>query len=364
MDDRGIASLINSCMRYPVMVVVGNKYQNADFEIPRRYCVVGRFLITHYWPELDVVPNSNLDLFTDTKKASLPVNNATPVRWKFRAQFLGMDPPWFLKEEQRSRRDSREEALLYHMCETCLLWYPQVFQALTCLNMACPLFYQILTETKSWIPMPKELMTYNEAFLRPQPIPFDQLSYSFTLTLFITPNHSGQEMDLSEPRTEDAINVRAHTCQLCGRISCRIQLYSFTCPYCQVSLFSNYLYLTNCFQAKKRIDFKLSLQNLTSPFSHAEMIDPLRSSCYEKSKDIPRLIFEAPLIKEAVMVFYLLPKGGAIVHIINSKTDEAYEVRLRKMWDDLQTEEMAWSRKPLKNHRGIASTCSNSDWCV
>ncbi|KXN90984.1 hypothetical protein AN958_03051 [Leucoagaricus sp. SymC.cos] len=233
-QDKSVRALLaNYRSRRPLVLLIDDKYALFPYDLQSRditYAVLGFYTIVHAWAEYQSAENQR----------------GRVIRYKFVFQWCeSQGEPWWLEFNRTSdphdapkphtgtdddsdqpewidqrfsllfaRRRFEHIEKISNICVMCHEASPQVYKrAWTCLNSECPCFWLDVGGT----PLGDEL-EYNPRFLELAPadslaIPVDTLEPEWPLSR-------------SEGRTTDYAYTRGWHCKKCGRLSCRLIIFS------------------------------------------------------------------------------------------------------------------------------------------
>ncbi|CCX16891.1 Similar to hypothetical protein [Tuber melanosporum Mel28]; acc. no. XP_002836842 [Pyronema omphalodes CBS 100304] len=122
VDDVRIKALRNNLLcKFPIAIVVGDKYTSIETRVPHRYNVLDWFKVTHAWAEKDSF--SGL------------------IRWKFRYEKLDFQRTgWWARAEAVPNK----LCILEDICRACGKQFPHVYRnSFICFNAQCPAFFKL-----------------------------------------------------------------------------------------------------------------------------------------------------------------------------------------------------------------------------
>ncbi|KAI8825113.1 uncharacterized protein EV422DRAFT_246233 [Fimicolochytrium jonesii] len=287
----------------PLIVIMGSHYPLADFVMPARYAVLGWWMITHIWTEKEFV-----NVEADVADGERPYN----VRVKCRFQWLdqNLHEPWFLKPNANRSCLARPKL---HTCKKCKAVSPIVYHVPMCLVRTCDFFWKVFSERDGRWADPQKL-SYNGDFLRPF-----QLPGRFSPKLDVKPIFP---IEISEQYAPRAVH-----CELCGRISQRVELTSWTCAVCNYAPKSYF---------KEQYPVSLLRRSLPGSVNFKNEVPGclylLPNSGIEVARD---RVEDGTYAHGLDRVTYHLPTGGRIVHILATE-EHPLSINGWKLWGDYQ----------------------------
>ncbi|CAB4393692.1 hypothetical protein RhiirA1_531135 [Rhizophagus irregularis] len=258
--DNSVKSLLNNYYnKQPLAIIIGNKCSITKFKVPARYCVLGFYLITHAWAELEDGENLNdeealnEDALIDeealinntpvakTKKHKSKSKSKPFIRWKFRFEWIDTQEffPWWEDPAEINKMDlddpnsdnNENMEIDSDTCNTCKQQFFPIYNSWMCLESSCKSFWKIWNTVKmSWENAPQDL-SFNPIFLVPGFISGEILSRPLPFSIIPSPPIGHNNIG-----AYSLMHWKGYHCLRCGRVSCRVKWSCWECMNCHKTL--------------------------------------------------------------------------------------------------------------------------------
>ncbi|CAG8434291.1 1549_t:CDS:2 [Funneliformis mosseae] len=309
------------------------------------------YLITHAWPEYEVVNEINDDDLTDeevlindslfvkpkTKKRKSVIKHF--VRWKFRFEWMTnqeFEPWWETPVETMMMNTLMIDTPSYDICLVCGNPSIQFYDIWICLNHLCKLFWKVWNSNqRNWEFAPQNL-TYKPTFLNPGFVPKELLKKPLPFSI-VPPLIPTAQFGFD---TYTSLQWKGYHCRRCGRVSCRIKWNGWECFNCHK------------IQSAPRLIIDKSM-----------LVDPYRPVFTGPATDCDGSILEGSdifrkrtvLSDGEILMEYKFPEGGHVFHYVsNEKTNKLPDMFLK----EFQKIDCAnLKRHPVKQLSNMMGSC-------